>query len=191
MKSSPCTTTLTCALGCCSAFSESVRRQFSRVIVLPPRRSLGPSRFGLKSRATSRHLTNSFPSSSFFVRSTHIVVVGSLPPLDIASCREPKSLDHVLNLFPSLLLPMNKIQTSCSPSSACISPLHVPISIVEIYFCDHEFTIPFVSCFCCEYFPISFTEPNRYKLWLWRSSLYLAGDCPHCFCARGRTQLED
>ena len=42
--------------------------------------SLSPSRLVLNPHATSRHLTNNLPSSSFFTRSIRFVVVGT-PPL--------------------------------------------------------------------------------------------------------------
>ena len=47
--------------------------------------SLGPSRLGLKSRATSRHLTNSRSSSSF-TRSINFVVVGAMPATKFGAC---------------------------------------------------------------------------------------------------------
>ena len=95
------------------------------------REQVGPSRFGLKSRATSQHLTNCFPSSSFYP-STHFVVVRALPPLDIDSCKELEHLqclDHVLKLFPSLLLHLNPIQHLFSFFSLHVTcPLHVWIA---------------------------------------------------------------
>ena len=49
---------------------------------------LGPCRLSLKSRATSR-LRKSRRSSSFFTRPIDFLVVGTLPPFDVASCQEP------------------------------------------------------------------------------------------------------
>ena len=41
---------------------------------------------------------------------------------------------------------------------------------------------------CWDYFPISLTESDWHKLWLWRS-FNLTGDCPPVVCALGRPQL--
>ena len=111
-------------------------------MVIPPRTTrlsdpLGHSRLGQNPRATSRHLTNSRPSSRFFARSTHFVVVGALPAFDVASCHEAYSnIPSVLTLsFISSSRPCRTCSRSKSPhsSSNCVSH-SVPLNMLSSTF---------------------------------------------------------
>ena len=105
------------------------------------REQVGPSRFGLKSRATSQHLTNCFPSSSLLLsvdslRRGQGFAASRHRFLQRAELQHLQCLDHVLKLFPSLLLHLNPIQHLFSFFSLHVTcPLHVRICFVDFYFC--------------------------------------------------------